>query len=350
MATLIFDDLGNSWPASVQKFRATFAIPTTEPVPSKYAVKVLGFVAIDCFGRSAQFRLVPSIVHMNAIAAALAWVRRQVCDRIVIDYFDCGWKLSVVRNCDAAEAMIEGLLEVSQRKAMQPRIVRQNPTDQLKPVATFSKLLAEWRAAMAGQIPFEPANLAQRYLGDRYVVDEQRPDGEIIYKEIGPGFHYFGANWMQNSRGKPISEQPDRDYGRWIAGHYREALESNTPRIDDIDALVHNADGSRMRFRIKRVIVPIIIGNGPPLLIGGSIYDDKVDLRQASSTSQSQTPLTSPLSGKSGPGLSDHRRPETIPGQQGPHAAHHTPIQPLLQMSQGATSAFPEAVFRSAER
>jgi hypothetical protein len=294
MATLIFDDLGNSWPASAQRFRTTFAIPTADAVPSKYAVKALGFVAIDCFGRSAQFRLDPSVAHMGAIAAALAWLRRQVCDRIVIDYYDAGWKLAVVRNCDTAQIMIDALLTAAQRKAMYQRIVRPSPTDQLKPIAPFSKLLAEWRAAMAGYIPFEPTNLAQRYLGDRYVVDEQRSDGEIVYKEIGPGFHYFGPKWMQNSRGKPISEQPDRDYGLWIADHYREALASNTPRIDDIDALVHNADGTRMRFRIKRVIVPIINGNGPPLLIGGSIYDDKIDLRQAGPVSQYPT-LVSPL-------------------------------------------------------
>jgi hypothetical protein len=348
MATLIFDDLGNSWPASAQKFRATFAVPASDPLPSKYAVKALGFVAIDSFGRSAQFRMVPAIVHMNAISAALAWVRRQVCDRIVIDYYDAGWKLKVVRDCDAAQSMIEALLSSSHRNEVCPRIVQSSPTDQLKPIATFSKLLAEWRAAMAGQIPFEPANLAQRYLGDRYVVDEQRPDGEIVYKEIGPGFHYFGSKWMQNSRGKPISEQPDRDYGRWIADHYREALASNTPRIDDIDALVHNADGTRMRFRIKRVIVPIITGSGRPLLIGGSIYDEKVDLRQLSSTAKSPRAHLPLLAALAGPDFGIHLPPQAVAMHQISAAAHHSPVPSDLQLPPSTAAGPIEATSHNA--
>jgi hypothetical protein len=336
MATLVFDDLGNMWPASAQRFRTTFAIPMNDPLPGKYAVKVLGLVAIDVFGRSLQLRCMPAIASEAAVMAAIAWLRRQTFDRIAIDYYDHGWTLAVVRSADAAEAMLSSLVSRADRAQTPIRISKQNTTQPAKSGTAFSMLLAEWHAAMSGQMQIEPMNLAQRYLGDRYVIDELRSDGEIVYKDIGPGFHYFGRGWIEKSRGQPICQQPDRDYGHWVKSHYREALEKNEPRIDDIDALVYNADGTRMRFCIKRVILPVIRPNHAPLLIGGSIYDDAVDLRQLQTRQQPSRTATQPTPSPFNPQDSLSRRLDR-PIQGQPATAFSLPAASSM-LSAGSTN------------
>jgi hypothetical protein len=280
MSALVFDDLGRMWTSANLAFEETFSVPLSQGNLTKYAVKSLGFVALNMFGPSVQIRCALAVVAEPALAAAFDWLRERKFERIAIDYYDGAWKMAVARSSDAAIEMLRGLLAHSPRQPSPALMLRSLPLDKLAAVPAFAKLHTEWLAGMSGQIPFTAANLARRHLGDRYVVYDRGDDGQIYFNEVGLGFNHFGTDWAKSRGRLPITAQPDATYAAWIAGHYRDALQSNRPRFDDVDVLASNDAGKRVRFRLKRIILPVLIDGHPPQLIGGSVRDEQTDLRQ----------------------------------------------------------------------
>ncbi len=279
MKALVFDDLGRMWSSANMAFEEAFSVPKNQASVTKYAVKPLGFVAIDLFGQSAQIRCALPVVAEPALAAAFAWLRQRRFERIAIDYYDGDWKLAVARSSEAAIALLSELMANTPRCPSPQLMLRRLHVSELQRVPSFARLHAEWQAGLAGLIPFDALNLAQRHLGDRYVVYELAGDGQLYFTQIGRGFNHFGSDWTATRRGLPITAQPDPVYAAWIAGHYREALDANAARFDDFDVFASNATGRRVRFRLKRIILPVIVAGRPPQLIGGSVIDERIDLR-----------------------------------------------------------------------
>lgn len=76
-----------------------------------------------------------------------------------------------------------------------------------------------------------------------------------------------------------MEEQPDRAYGRWVVDAYYDAVQSTAPRLDQVDAIVSWPQEGRLRMRYKRLIVPIRVSDQEVYLLGGSVVDDRIDLR-----------------------------------------------------------------------
>jgi hypothetical protein len=280
MKALVFDDLGQMWTNVSLAFEETFSVPQSHASLTKYAVKPLGFVVMNIFGPSVQIRCALGVVAEPAVAAAFAWLKGRKFERIALDYYDGSWKMAVARSSEAAIELLQNLLHASPRAPVPPLMLKRLPLDTLASVPAFAKLHAEWRAGISGQIPFTASNLARRHLGDRYVVYDRGAEGGIYFNDVGLGFNHFGAAWAKSRGQQPITAQPDTDYAAWIAGHYDEVMATNTPRFDDIDVLARNDDGRRVRFRLKRIILPVLVDGHPPQLIGGSLRDERIDLRQ----------------------------------------------------------------------
>jgi hypothetical protein len=280
MKALVFDDLGQMWTSANLAFEETFSVPQSQANLTKYAVKPLGFVALNMYGPSVQLRCALAVVAEPALAAAFAWLRGRKFERIAIDYYDGSWQMAVARSSEAAIEMLQGLLAKSPRQPSPALLLRRLPFNQVTSLPAFAKLHNEWHAGVNGQIPFTAPNLARRHLGDRYVVYDRGEDGQIYFNEVGLGFNHFGTDWAKSRGRLPITAQPDAAYAAWIAGHYHEALQTNRPRLDDIDVLAVNDGGKRVRFRLKRIILPVLVEGHPPQLIGGSVVDERIDLRQ----------------------------------------------------------------------
>ncbi len=318
MKALVFDDLGRMWSSANMAFEEAFSVPKNQASITKYAVKPLGFVAIDLFGQSAQIRCALPVVAEPALAAAFDWLRQRRFERIAIDYYDGEWKMTVSRSSEAAIALLTDLLAGSPRCPSPHLMLRRLPLIDLSRVPAFQRLHTEWMAGLAGQIPFDALNLAQRHLGDRYVVYEQAADGQLYFKQIGRGFNHFGSDWAASRRNLPISAQPDPTYAAWIEGHYREALAGNTARFDDTDVLAYNGEGKRVRFRLKRIILPVIIEGRAPQLIGGSVIDERIDLRQDAldtlgTTSLASASVSAPSTGQCAPAAAAARPQPDVP-------------------------------------
>ena len=119
-------------------------------------------------------------------------------------------------------------------------------------------------------------------LGGRYVVFRQAEDnGRIVFHEFGPGLFSDYETWRTCAVGAPMEEQPDRAYGRWVASAYYDVMTMRQPRIEDVDAIVRWPNTGRARLRYKRIVVPLATDDplAPPMMLGGSLIDNRVDLR-----------------------------------------------------------------------
>lgn len=117
-------------------------------------------------------------------------------------------------------------------------------------------------------------------IGNRYVIVKRDPSNQrVVFHEFGDGMYAKYETWRMCAVGAPIEEQPDRDYGKWVADAYTEALVAQHPMIADIDAIVSWPHAGRARMRYKRVLVPIVSAAGAPMLLGGSLLDNRIDLR-----------------------------------------------------------------------
>jgi hypothetical protein len=124
--------------------------------------------------------------------------------------------------------------------------------------------------------------LLEPLLGHRYVVVRGQPNAEkLVFSEFGGGIFANYEVWRSCAVGAPIQEQPDRLYGRWVSDAYKEALQSRGPCLDQVDAIVCWPREGRLRMRYQRLIVPIKVSDQEVHLLGGSVVDDRIDLRVA---------------------------------------------------------------------
>jgi hypothetical protein len=101
----------------------------------------------------------------------------------------------------------------------------------------------------------------------------------MVFREFGGGlFNHYEA-WRANGVGVPLDELPDHNYGLWAAEAYRQAMAEGSPHIHDVDAIVKWPHVGRTRMRYRRVIVPIAAETEGDVMLGGSIIDNRIDLR-----------------------------------------------------------------------
>ena len=144
----------------------------------------------------------------------------------------------------------------------------------------LNELMARWQELSGPDRYRELEGLLRRALGSRYVFVQQDASSErLVFREFGEGLFDHIKPWRVGAVGQPIEDMPDRHYGRWVAQSYLETLSVGQPQIDHVDAIVNWPHRGRSRLRYKRLIVPLDLASDKPLLLGGSIMDDTIDLR-----------------------------------------------------------------------
>lgn len=261
--------------------RAAFDSPFSGGEFSSYAVTNLGFIAINIYGNSSQIRLRPAMVGEATYASLRHWLGQSRSERVVLSWFDQDWRVELLRAGPQLLQRVDELVAGSKRVRPLDFLFQQLTPPQLNADATLRQIVSNWqnRGTQGGQR--ELMQMLERALGNRYVVVKpDLADNKIVFDEFGGGLFADFDVWRACAVGAPIEEQPDRQFGRWVAEAYTDALQKGEPRIDDVDAIVRWPHKGRTRLRYKRIIIPM---RGSSLtdskLIGGSIIDNRVDLR-----------------------------------------------------------------------
>lgn len=283
MTLLLIDDQGTPWNGASRELRSAFDSPYSGGEFIEYAVINLGFVAVNTYGNSYQVRIRPAIVSKTALGTLATRLASTKVDRVVLSSFDGEWSNELIPSQIAVLRRIKELIVEAARAKPEDFLSRPTETVRGPAGAAISQILKNWARLSQHNGQHELMQRLSAAFGDRYVVVQQDSrDRTVVFKEMGGGLFSNYETWKSCAIGAPVEEQPDRNYGRWVAKVCQDAFTTNTPRLDDIDALVRWPHAGRTRLRYKRLLLPIDAGASGQLLVSASLMDPSIDLRIAS--------------------------------------------------------------------
>jgi len=280
MSLLLIDDQGEIWRGDSRQLRIAFDSPYSGGEFVEYAVKNLGFVAINVFGASCQARLRPGFVSERATKALLDWLTRSRLERMVISTFIGDWQSQLVRVADAP-ARLSGLIDQASRAKPDDFLSSRLDLAAIANRPLLRDIVEAW-PHIVGQYEYDALlALLRGIFEDRFVVVKMPAEApHLLFHEVGNALLYSAyETWRSCAIGAPIEEQPDRHFGRWVASTYNAAASDIMPRIEAVDAIMRWPHAGRSRHRYKRVIFPFQVAGAPKFLVGGTIVDDAIDLR-----------------------------------------------------------------------
>lgn len=280
MSLLLIDDQGEIWDGQSRRLREAFNSPYSGGEFAEYAVANLGFVALNVYGASCQVRFRPSIVADTTSRALMTWLGKSNNERLVLTWLDDDWSSELLRAGPTCVKRIEQLIAEKAHGKPIDFLTRLLTVDELHPGSPLGELVRNWSSLSTPSGHHALMRLLEITLGKRYaIVRQDASSGRMIFSELGDGLFSSYDTWRSCAIGAPMDEQPDRLYGRWVAAAYEQAFERNVPMISEVDAVVRWPHAGSSRMRYKRVIVPLAAASEARRLLGGSLLENRIDLR-----------------------------------------------------------------------
>lgn len=225
-----------------------------------YVVRNLGFLSIS--RRSSQritLRLRPSMVSVAALNAAIMALSNQEFAQAEIQHFDQDWTQEVWPNDPALFNHLAALCE-NGAKPTEPRFAAKPlQLDQLEASTgnPLKPLFQKWRVSASSFDDTTMPFLIGYGLDYRLLVMTADRSGEPLrFQFFGEGFKFYDAKQKANTIGAPIDQQPDADYGRWLADQYGRVAESGEPCLDYVTACIRSGEAPGRRSRYERLLLP----------------------------------------------------------------------------------------------
>jgi hypothetical protein len=284
MLLLLIDDQGEVWRGESRKLRDAFDSPFSGGEFIEYAIKNLGFIAVNVYGSSCQIRLRPKFLGDMTREALRRWLKDRRVDRIVLSHFDSAW----IDELIVPQALDTRLDALSPKRATRTDdfLLRALPIENAPRMVVdnthlvVADIMKSWPTLLR---EYDTANLLRllRVAFNEQFVIVQRPNGgdRVLFSEFGDQMYWRYDTWRECAIGAPISEQPDRAYGRWINESYKVAMGSAKPSYEAVDAILQWPDIGRARRRYRRILFPFQENQSGQLLFCGSVDDTNVDLR-----------------------------------------------------------------------
>jgi hypothetical protein len=276
----LIDDQGQVWDGGSRQLRHAYDSPYSGGEFSDYAVVNLGFIATNVYGQSAQIRMRPGFTADAAFDALYRWLLSRHFDRVVLTWLDDGWHNEMLRTNKEALIRLDDLIEVGKRERPDAFLSQNVTAPTPRDPKLMQQLFNDWPKLSTTLDETQMRRLLEPLLGHRYVVVKaEKNTPKLVFSEFGGGIFANYDVWRSCAIGAPIQEQPDRLYGRWVADAYAKTLNGGGPRLDQVDAIVRWPHEGRLRMRYQRLIVPIKVTDTEVHLLGGSVVDDRIDLR-----------------------------------------------------------------------
>lgn len=257
-ASILIDDRGRQRPVSLRALEADLGhLKPDFDIPG-YAVRNLGYVAIEESAGWIRVRLRPSFVGKATLATLLTYVARCGAARIALSWLDDSWRDEVWGEAPRAVRRIAELVGTGQAKPQRGRFlavrrglgpILASPRHPLKPV------LSSW---LDGTCPADLLGfLGAHGLSARAMLAERDgASGGFVFRYSGTGIQIHGGEWSTRAIGRRLEDQPDPEYGRWIAEGCRAADDSKTARHELVAATMLGPNATRQQWRYERLVLP----------------------------------------------------------------------------------------------
>jgi hypothetical protein len=281
MQTIVLDDHGHAWDARSSALRRLLCCPMPDFDFLGYLIDNLGFVTVTSSRPgAARIRMRFETAAPASVAAAIYLLADMGLERIVVSHSDAGFIDRLFSSVSQAIAYIDQRVAEPHWQAAANVQSRPLPVETLAvgkgPLAALLSLWANSdRTTDLG--PLKHALCATA--AGRFVAVEQ-VSGRLTIVDLGSGYDSYSKTWQENALGMPVEEQPDYEYGRWVQSIYGAVLETQQPRLDDIDATIRRPHlNDKVRVSYQRLILPFRYGRrGATRLVGVSAVRQSIEL------------------------------------------------------------------------
>ena len=223
-----------------------------------FAVKNLGFIKVEIITELVvSITLHPSNVDLNSLIAVNHVLSKSTARAFCIRFLTTRWEREILPNAERAFERLHDLYSLAHledhRSSERFSAVRQdherilsNDEHRLRPI------LQKWRMAF-GQFDDTvlPFMARHGFLRRTVVVGVQPNDPDPVFRYVGDAFDWLGdRDFAYRAIGEKVTNQPDREYGQWVAEDYRQTALRKLPQLDKVDAALRGRSGRTVYDRL----------------------------------------------------------------------------------------------------
>lgn len=272
---LIYDETGRGWPAGSPELREGLGYTVGDFDVGGFAVRCLGWVEVRHVPGRIHIRIAPRLVQPKALDVLfqVLAVAPKVEVVLVVRTSET-WAEELHPSATAAAARIEALVRGPEASGGRRFVAVRQPVSVLfRDKQRYLISMLQQARALAGSgnreaaVRFAAADVEGRTSIAVGSTARRGERAEWTWEHIGSALRFYTPEERLRLKGSDIRKAPDGDYGSWCAEAYDRAVEAGEPVIEDVRALVFRQSGSPIDVHYRRVLVPIVSGNGPPLVL-----------------------------------------------------------------------------------
>ena len=115
----------------------------------------------------------------------------------------------------------------------------------------------------------QAADVCDRLFGGTFTIVRRNFEHAHIITQQGLGYRIYDRSYMRTAIGTRIEDDPNVEYGRWVAQGLREAVREQRPLVEDVNAALVGPSGRR-RVSYRRILLPLGDQCGSPAVITAS--------------------------------------------------------------------------------
>ena len=246
------------------EFLAALGDPNPDYDAASFAVKNLGFVKFQVLdGSIVEVELHPRNVQLPALLAVQQQLLSSQVGLFRVKYFETTWHSEIMISSERAIARLSELCaptfaaRSTERFLVEPRDYSALFDDHDSPLR---RMIQKWRMSFGHFDPTVISFAIKQQLLSRMMIVGVRPRvRDAIFRFIGDGFNWTDDTFQLNAIGQRVENQPDKEYGGWVAEFYKSVASTGQPRYDCVTAAIHQPApgvGRTGVIRYDRLLLP----------------------------------------------------------------------------------------------
>lgn len=258
--SILIDDEGEPWSAGSSELARRLGHREPGDELARFAVAERGFVHIRPIDGGARVELRPGAFTTVTLAGTLQVLNDLGPRRIllVVGSGDDG----VVELFTSLFDFVERAEHLGADPPIEPKVPRLSVPRGLHNLMTarFSAarpVVELWRKRKGELTEDVYRAMLHDHAFSRVLLARQLPQSsQLIVEYVGSGHQHLRPCEALRIIGRRIQDQPDRQYGEWIAQAYEEASRDRRLRVDSVRARVSTSAATLLRARYDRVLMP----------------------------------------------------------------------------------------------
>ena len=265
MRQFLIDKEGKVWHADDNRLLEALGYPDPDFELLSYAIRNMGAIGVELGDAATTVRFRALTVSPSAMQAAGEFLASNAIGEITIYSETSEWEEHRFANpLDALRWIytIPGTPEV-RNVVTQSRDVRQIANRRIgkgldTPEDRLALMFKKWRLT-SGKLPHDWAEFLFRFnLLDRSSIASKNSGDTLVWQHMGSAITLYDtkrAGWQFDLQGRPVADQPDKEYGKYADAHFRNALAQGSPALDHVNAVISDGRSTR-QFSYDRLLLP----------------------------------------------------------------------------------------------